>query len=138
MIKQILLSVLLIALIPFVLSAEERRTLNGKVVSIGENGGLHLEPDITVTIQETSQPDVTNSLGVFRIFLPDIFKSGEKVTLMVYKPGWRIQYPLDGEARIPADLKKELVEVRLLPKGSKLFLESRPNRKTGQRFIRKI
>ena len=121
MIKQILLSVLLIALIPFALSAEERRTLNGKVVSIGENGGLHLEPDITVTIQETSQPDVTNSLGVFRIFLPDIFKSGEKVTLMVDKPGWRIQYPLDGEARIPADLKKELVEVRLLPKGSKLF-----------------
>ncbi len=122
MIKRILISVLLITLIPFALPAEERRTLNGKVVSVGENGELNLEPDISVTIQETSQSDVTNSLGVFRIFLPAIFKSGEKVTLIIDKPGWRIQYPLDGEARIPADLKKELIEVRLLPKGSKLFL----------------
>ena len=33
----------------------------------------------------------------------------------------KIQYPLDGEARIPADLKKELVKITLLPIGSKLF-----------------
>src|SRR2546430_1892587 len=42
-------------------------------------------------------------------------------TLQIDKPGWRIRYPLEGEARIPADLDKELVEVQLLPVGSKLF-----------------
>jgi hypothetical protein len=42
-------------------------------------------------------------------------------TLQIDKPGWRIRYPLEGEARIPADLDKELVQVQLLPVGSKLF-----------------
>jgi tetratricopeptide (TPR) repeat protein len=43
------------------------------------------------------------------------------VTLVIDKPDWRIRYRLDGEARIPAELAKELVEVQLLPVGSKLF-----------------
>jgi tetratricopeptide (TPR) repeat protein len=52
----------------------------------------------------------------------DIFKAGEEVTLVIIgEPGWRIRYPLEGKARIPADLSKELVEVQLLPVGSKLF-----------------
>jgi hypothetical protein len=42
-------------------------------------------------------------------------------TLQIDKPDWRIRYPLEGEARIPADLDKELVQVQLLPVGSKLF-----------------
>ncbi len=70
MIKRTLLSVLLIILFPFLLPAEERRTLNGKVFSVGETGELNPIPDISVTIQETSQSDDTNSIGVFRIFLP--------------------------------------------------------------------
>src|SRR5262249_57587945 len=44
-----------------------------------------------------------------------------KVILDVEKPDWRIQYPLEGETQIPDDLQKTLVEVRLLPVGSKLF-----------------
>ena len=59
--------------------------------------------------------------GLFRLFLPKAFKAGEKVTLDVEKPDWRIQYPLDGEAPIPDDPHKALLEVRLLPVGSKLF-----------------
>jgi hypothetical protein len=43
------------------------------------------------------------------------------VILVIDKPGWRIRYPLEGKARIPADLAKDLVEVQLLPVGSKLF-----------------
>jgi hypothetical protein len=42
-------------------------------------------------------------------------------TLQIDKPGWRIRYPLEGEARIPADLDTELVQVQLLPVESKLF-----------------
>ncbi len=113
--------ILLILLIPCMLYAQERRTLNGKVVRIGKHGELHPEANLTVTLQETNQSDVTNSIGIFRIFLPDIFKTGEEITLIVDRPDWRIQSPLDGETRIPSDLKKELIEVRLLPVGSKLF-----------------
>jgi hypothetical protein len=39
----------------------------------------------------------------------------------VKKKDWRIQYPLDGEARVPDDLDKELVDIHLLPVGSKKF-----------------
>jgi tetratricopeptide (TPR) repeat protein len=56
--------------------------------------------------------------------LPDIFKPGDKVTLRVDKPAWRIHLPVEGETRIPTDLRKEMVEVHLLPVGSKLFLSS--------------
>jgi hypothetical protein len=107
-------------LLPGFLSAQER-WLRGKVVRIGEHGEKIIEVNITVVIEGQGNPRNTNSQGEFRIFLKDIFKAGEKVTLVIDKPGWRIRYPLEGEARIPADLDKELVEVQLLPVGSKLF-----------------
>jgi tetratricopeptide (TPR) repeat protein len=114
------LCVMIFVLLPSLLSAQER-WLRGSVVSIGEHQGKIPEVNIMVTIKETGDTRNTNSQGLFRIFLKDIFKAGEKVTLIVDKPGWRIQYPLEGEARLPADLEKELVEVWLLPVGSKLF-----------------
>jgi hypothetical protein len=105
--------------LPGILAAQER-WFQGKVVSIGEHGEKILEVGIPVSL-ETGEPTSTDSLGKFRIFLKDIFKSGEKVILVIDKPGWRIRYPLEGKARIPADLAKDLVEVQLLPVGSKLF-----------------
>jgi len=114
------LCLLFCLLLPEFLSAQER-WLRGKVVSIDEHEQKTAEMNVTVTMLETGDTDNTNSLGLFRIFLKGIFKSGERVTLVVDKPGWRIRYPLEGEARIPADLDKELVEVQLLPVGSKLF-----------------
>jgi hypothetical protein len=94
--------------LPGILAAQER-WLQGKVVSIGEHGEKILEVGIPVSL-ETGEPTSTDSLGKFRIFLKDIFKSGEKVILVIDKPGWRIRYPLEGEARIPADLDEELVQ----------------------------
>ncbi len=88
---------------------------------IGENGEKLYEINVTVIMKQTGDRDNTDSRGRFRIFLPKAFKAGEKVTLDVEKPDWRIQYPLDGEAQIPDDPQKALVEVRLLPVGSKLF-----------------
>jgi len=106
-------------LLPGLLSAQGR-WLQGKVVRIGEHGDKILDVGILVSL-ETGEPTKTDSFGQFRIFLKNIFKAGEKVTLVIDKPGWRIRYPLEGEARIPADLDKESVEVQLLPVGSKLF-----------------
>jgi tetratricopeptide (TPR) repeat protein len=110
-------------LLPGCLVAQER-WLRGKVVHPGEHDEKVPEVNLTVTIEENGNADTTTSQGLFRIVLPDIFKPGDKVTLRVDKPAWRIHLPVEGETRIPTDLRKEMVEVHLLPVGSKLFLSS--------------
>jgi tetratricopeptide (TPR) repeat protein len=114
------LCMLMSLLLPGFVSAQER-WLRGKVVRIGEHGEKIIEVNVTVALEGQGDPRSTNSQGEFRIFLKDIFKAGEKVTLVIDKPGWRIRYPLEEEARIPADLDKELIEVEFPPVGSKLF-----------------
>src|SRR5262245_27620701 len=118
--RRIVLYVLLWVLVPASLWAQER-WLRGEVIHIGGNGEKLPEDNVTVIMKQTGDRDTTDSRGRFRVFLPNIFKAGEKVILDVEKPDWRIQYPLDGETQIPDDLQKTLVEVRLLPVGSKLF-----------------
>jgi hypothetical protein len=118
--QYIVLSVVLVMLYSGGLGAQER-ALKGKVVRHGEHTEEIPEVNVTVRIEGGGSSHTTNSYGEFRLFLAPIFKAGEKVTLVVDKPGWCVQYPLEGEARIPADLDKELVKVRLLPVGSKLF-----------------
>ena len=96
-------------LLPGCLVAQER-WLRGKVVHPGEHDEKVPEVNLTVTIEENGNADTTTSQGLFRIVLPDIFKPGDKVTLRVDKLDWRIHLPVEGETRIPADLRKELVE----------------------------
>jgi len=118
--RRLVLYVLLWVLVPASLWAQER-WLRGEVIQIGGNGEKLPEVNVTVIMKQTGDRDTTDSRGRFRVFLPNAFKAGEKVILDVEKPDWRIQYPLDGETQIPDDLQKTLVEVRLLPVGSKLF-----------------
>ena len=118
--QRVVLFVLLWVLVPTSLWAQER-WLRGEVIRIGGNGEKLPEVNVTVIMKQTGDRDTTDSRGRFRVFLPKVFKAGEKVTLDVEKPDWRIQYPLEGETQIPDDLQKTLVEVRLLPVGSKLF-----------------
>ena len=93
---------LLCLLLPSVLVAQER-WLRGKVVRLGEHDEKLPEVNLTVTIEETGNTDTTNSGGMFRITLPEIFQPGDKVTLHVDKPDWRIYLPVEGETRVPAD-----------------------------------
>jgi len=99
----------------------QERMLKGQVLLVGENGETTPATGVDITFNETGDTTRSKTSGLFKIFLPDIFKSGETLTLQVKKQGWRIQYPLDGEARIPANLLKETVIIRLLPVGSKQF-----------------
>ena len=118
--RRIVLCVLLWVLVPASSWAQER-WLRGEVIHIGGNGEKLPDVNVTVIMKQTGDRDTTDSRGRFRVFLPNAFKAGEKVILDVEKPDWRIQYPLEGETQIPDDLQKTLVEVRLLPVGSKLF-----------------
>src|SRR5215470_15913173 len=108
-------------LLPGCLVAQDRK-LRGIVVHLGTHEEKVLEVNLTVTIRENGNSQTTNSQGLFSIALPENFEPGAKVTLLVDKPGWRIHLPVEGETRVPADLRKEEVEVLLLPVGSPKFL----------------
>ncbi len=74
-----------------------------------------------MTLVEQGDTVRTKAQGLFRLFLPALFKPGETLTLIVAKPGWRIQHPLDGEIRIPAEPRKDRITIRMLPVGSRKF-----------------
>ncbi|NUO82718.1 hypothetical protein HUU05_21815 [candidate division KSB1 bacterium] len=97
------------------------RRLQVEVFHFGENGARMAEAGLFVTLKQNGASKQTNDLGQCWLELPEGYAAGEMVTLVIDKTDWRIRYPLDGEARIPLDLKKETVEVELLPVGSKLF-----------------
>jgi tetratricopeptide (TPR) repeat protein len=100
--------------------AQPDRELHGRIFHVGKHGEKVPEAGIVVTLQETGNSRDTNDQGIFRLPLPPAFQPGGRVTLGIDKPGWRIRFPLDGEALIPSS-SPELVEVELLPVGSKLF-----------------
>jgi tetratricopeptide (TPR) repeat protein len=106
------------------------------VVHLGAHDEKVPEVNLTVTIRENGNSQTTNSQGLFRIMLPETFKPGDKVTLLVDKPDWRIHLPVEGETRVPADLR-DVVEVRLLPVGSPLFLSPTHLEKLGQDIAEK-
>jgi len=112
--RHIVLGVVLLMLCPSFLRAQGRE-LKGQVLSIGAQNEEIPEVNVTIRIEGAGIPDYTNTYGEFRLFLPDIFKAGETVPLAVNKPGWCILDPLDGEARIPTNLPKDRVQVRLVP-----------------------
>ena len=103
------------------LAAQPSRELRGQIFHIGESGAKISEPDLIVTLVETGATDDTNNQGIFRLPLPPAFQPGDSITIAIDKTGWRIRYPLDGEARVPRDLQRDIVPIELLQVGSKLF-----------------
>jgi hypothetical protein len=97
----------------------EAAVLKGQVLLIGVHNETTPAVGVEVTLLETGDSVLTKAGGLFRLFLPDVFKAGERVRLSVAKKDWVIHYPLGGETLIPADLAKTIVPIRLLPKGSK-------------------
>ena len=95
--------------------------LKGQVLLVGPYDETTPAVSVDVMLKQTGDSVTTLAGGLFRLYLPDQFKAGEEITLLVTKPDWRIQCPLDGETHIPADLDKDLIEIRLLPLGSKKF-----------------
>lgn len=102
------------------------RNIKGEVLLVGENDEPLPAVGIDVTIKETFDSTRTLASGLFDVYLKAGFKAGEKITLAVSKKGWVIQYPVEGETLIPADPAKQLIQVKLLPAGSKkLWSEGR-------------
>ena len=96
------------------------RELRGELFSIEQGEHNHaLLAGVQVSIREVGNADVTNDQGLFRIQLPAGVSPGQEFTLRHDKKGYVICSPLYGKQIVPAEGK--LVEVRMLPEGSKLF-----------------
>jgi len=104
------------------LASAQGRWLHGRLLLIKENNSEVPEAGIDLTLKETRDTGKTNSQGFFRIFLSEGFKAGERMTLLVDKSDWVIHTPFDGEFRVPENLKKEVISIRLLPFGSNRLL----------------
>ena len=113
-----------------------QRTLKGQVFLVGQDE--EMVPAQRVGVTFAGHIGLTNEEGLFSIGIPISYKAGEKITLTTNKEGWRIWYPLDGETIIPADLNKDLIRVRLLPKGSKRFWTDDRIEKFIQDLIEKV
>jgi TPR repeat protein len=94
-------------------------TLRGKVMLGGTQHELTPAEGVMVTLEETGDSEQTKAGGLFNLPLSDVFGAGERITLQVDKEGWRIQYPLDGELRVPEPTEHQRIAIRLLPLGSK-------------------
>jgi TPR repeat protein len=114
-IAAVLLSLCL--LIPAIVDAGT--LLRGKVMLVGTQNERTPAEGVMVTLEESGDSERTKAGGLFNLPLPDAFGAGERITLQVDKEGWRIQYPLDGELRVPGPTERERVAIRLLPLGSK-------------------
>ncbi|AUB82308.1 tetratricopeptide repeat protein [Candidatus Thiodictyon syntrophicum] len=110
--------VLLILLAPWPVPAAER-LLHGLVQTVGTQGDLNPAPAVDVALVQTGRTATTDSLGVFLLELTAAQVAGRQVQLLVRKDGWVIDHPLEGRVDIPDDLAARVVELRLLPKGSK-------------------
>jgi len=92
------------------------------VYRLGPQDDLQPVTNTTVRIEATDDSDVTTSTGGFRLYLPDLFKPGQTVTLQVDLEGYRILIPHGGQVRIPAIPLTDPVQIRLDKKGSHRFM----------------
>src|SRR5579872_5470200 len=103
------------------------RELHGRIVNM-ETEPAEGVPYARVKILSIEREAITNRDGEFFLRLPDSVQAGEQVEVTVNAPTAGKQLllfqPLDRRIRIPAgrDLKKEIIQIGLLPKGSLRFL----------------
>jgi tetratricopeptide (TPR) repeat protein len=102
-------------------SAQEVKTLKGRLLTVEKN--LEKQPlkGVVITVLETENNNRTNDLGVFNIKLIPPLLAGQSVTVAVAKKDHVIVNPdLFGKLRLPREA--ELVEIWVVPKGSKFIL----------------
>ena len=121
--SRMLLALGLLPLLPALAFGQKApRELRGELFSIekGEHSPQFLA-GVQISISEGGNFDVTNDQGGFRIQLPPNVLVGQEVTLRHDKKGYAICSPLLGKQLVPASDPIKVVEIRMLPEGSKLF-----------------
>jgi hypothetical protein len=109
---------LLILLVSTLVVDAAPRKLRGVVSLERSNQATELGQNVEVTLLQSGRSVVTNEHGIFVLALPDSIKAGDPITLLAEKPGWVMVVPWEGATQVPADLLRELVEVKLFPEGN--------------------
>jgi tetratricopeptide (TPR) repeat protein len=106
--------------------AADARYLKGIVVAPPERPGKPRPiADAVVHVRGAKDAPSTDEDGRFWLILPPEMKPGDALTIDAEKEGYRLWLPSGGAtggARVPADLDKNLLELQLVPVGSKRFL----------------
>ncbi|AKI98747.1 hypothetical protein [Archangium gephyra] len=120
--KQLVTLVTLLGLFVSGAALAEQRVLRGHVLLVEKNDETRPASGAQVELPGYGNPARTDSSGMFRLFLPDAFKAGDPVTLSVRLKGYRVWSPQEGRTLVPKSLETQVLEVRLLPAGSRKFL----------------
>jgi tetratricopeptide (TPR) repeat protein len=109
------ISALLLAYCSALTAFGQHLTLNGALMTDGK------EPVPETRISVHGIENKTDLKGQFKIVLSGDFSEGDRVTIKVIKPGWAINYPLDGEWNLPNFKLQNIqtLDVIIVPRGSK-------------------
>ena len=115
---------LIFLLLPTLPLAAEAPELRGRVFWVDEDGDKQHVRQAVVRVEETRKTTTSDDTGYFRFVFSETFGSGHRVPLVVEKEGWVIRHPPGGEVetQLPADPKRALIDIELVPKGSELLL----------------
>lgn len=94
----------------------QRITLNGRLKT---DSGISV-PHTRISVAG-GPSRTTDSKGQFSLPLSNDFREGERVIIIVHKPNWVINYPLDGEWNLPNTKLQSIqaLDVIIVPRGSK-------------------
>ena len=101
--------------------AQSQTLFIGRLLDASHTPPTPLPDNTKVTLLGTGQEALTKG-GVFQLALPKTFIPGTEIQLEVKAGNLRIYLPPDGVLNVPAQTSKPF-EIKLLPAGSKLFLE---------------
>ncbi len=135
--NRVILSIFLLSILNLIqLQAQHQRELRVKVYTI-KDGFKEPIKNTTVILEENESKDVTDDLGIAKLYLSPHLKSGTRINLHVDKKGYVIQKPFDGQERIPADLVNDQINIEMIKKGSQRILNNIEIEKLVEKYIEK-
>ncbi len=107
------------------LAQEHASELSGYLVQLGKNDEPKPVVGAVVSVHGIGNPTRTTERGFFRLPLPGrLYRPGQQVILTVQAPGWQLYQPEGGVVTVPAVAEKQPIVLKLLPLGSKRFLDN--------------
>ena len=84
-------------------NAQSPRELLGKIVTGDDQSQSPLD-SVKIVLDESGSHDISKDGGLFQLFLPDVLKAGDEITITATAPGYAIYEPPGGKLNIPSDL----------------------------------
>ena len=120
--QQPIVMVLLMGLLNPTIALAEPRALRGQVLLVGNADETQPAAGSQVVLQGFGNPVRTGSDGSFKLFVPEALRPGDPINLQVTHKGYRLWTPLEGRTLVPQDMQRQVLELKMLPAGSRRFM----------------